>query len=316
MEKRKLGNTDLHTAPVVLGGNVFDWTIDEKQSFAILDEFFDSGFNTVDTADVYSRWADGNEGGESERIIGKWMKDRGSRDKTVLITKVGYDMGQGQEDISKSYILSAVDESLRRLQTDYIDLYFTHRDDDKTGVEETLEAYDKLIKAGKVRWIGASNLSPERLKASLEASEKNGLPRYEVCQPEYNLYERQGFEEGIAQLCEDYGLGVISYFSLASGFLTGKYRSEEDLSKSARGRMVKKYLNDRGRRILEALDETAEKHNTTQAAVSLAWLIAKPVITAPIASATKVEHLQTFTEAVRVKLSVEDMEGLDRASAY
>ena len=316
MEKRKLGNTDLHTAPVVLGGNVFGWTIAAQPSFAILDEFFNLGFNTVDTADVYSRWVKGNEGGESETIIGKWMKDRGTRDQTVLITKVGFDMGQGQKDISKNYILSAVDKSLRRLQTDYIDLYFTHLDDDKTGVEETLEAYDKLIKAGKVRWIGASNLSPERLKASLDASEKNGLPRYEVCQPEYNLCERQGFEEGIAPLCEDYALGVISYFSLAAGFLTGKYRSEEHLSKSARGRMVKKYLNDRGKRILKALDETAEKHNTTQAAVSLAWLMAKPIVTAPIASTTKIEHLQTFTEAVGIKLSAEDKEKLDRASAY
>ena len=316
MEKRKLGNTDLYTAPVVLGGNVFGWTIDEKQSFAILDEFFASGFNAIDTADVYSRWADGNEGGESETIIGKWMKDRGNRNQTLLITKVGFDMGQGHKDISKNYILSAVDESLRRLQTDYIDLYFTHIDDDKTEVEETLEAYEKLIKAGKVRWVGASNLSPERLKASLEVSERNGLPRYEVCQPEYNLCVRQGFEGGIAPICENYGLGVISYFSLASGFLTGKYRSEEDLSKSARGRIVKKYLNDRGKRILKALDETAAKHNTTQAAVSLAWLMAKPVVTAPIASATKIEHLQTFTEALRINPSEDDIAKLDGASAY
>ncbi len=312
---RKLGNTDLRTAPVVLGGNVFGWTIDEKQSFAVLDEFTALGFNAVDTADVYSRWAHGNEGGESETIIGKWMKARGNRDKVLLITKVGYDMGEGK-NISREYMLKQADNSLRRLQTDYIDLYFTHLDDDETPVEETLRAHEELIKAGKVRWIGASNLSPERLRASLEASEAKGLPRYEVFQPEYNLYERQGFEEGVGPICKKHGLGVIAYFALASGFLTGKYRSEDDLGKSARGRGVKKYLNDRGMRILKALDETAEKHKTTHAAVSLAWLMAKPPVTAPIASATSVGHLKSFTAAAALKLSGEDMAKLDEASAY
>lgn len=315
MEMRKLGNTDLHTAPVVLGGNVFGWTIDEKQSFAVLDEFTALGFNAVDTADVYSRWAHGNEGGESETIIGKWMKARGNRDKVLLITKVGYDMGEGK-NISREYMLKQADNSLRRLQTDYIDLYFTHLDDDETPVEETLRAHEELIKAGKVRWIGASNLSPERLRASLEASEAKGLPRYEVFQPEYNLYERQGFEDGVGPICKEHGLGVIAYFALASGFLTGKYRSEDDLGKSARGRGVKKYLNDRGMRILKALDETAEKHKTTHAAVSLAWLMAKPPVTAPIASATSVGHLKSFTAAAALKLSGEDVAKLDEASAY
>jgi len=316
MEKKKLGNTDLYTAPIVFGGNVLGWTVDEKQSFAILDEFTGMGFNAIDTADVYSRWARGNEGGESETIIGKWMKERGNRDQILLITKVGYDMGQGYHDLSGDYILEAAEKSLERLQTDYIDLYFTHLDDEKTEVDEKLGAYEKLIKEGKVRHIGVSKLSPERIKASIEASEENGLPRYEVIQPEYNLYQRQDFEENIAPLCKEYGLGVICFFALASGFLTGKYRSEDDLSKSKRGRMVQKYLDDRGKSILEALDEVADGHDTTQAAVALAWLIAKPLVTAPIASVTKNEHFKSFTEALRVELSDQDMAKLDEASSY
>ncbi len=316
MEKRKLGNTDLYTAPIVLGGNVFGWTANEEQSFAILDEFTRLGFNAIDTADVYSRWVRDNEGGESETIIGKWMKERGNRDQILLITKVGWDMGQGHHDISGDYILEAADRSLDRLQTDYIDLYFTHIDDDNTHVEEKLGAYEKLINAGKVRWIGASNLSPERIRESLEMSEINGLPRYEVLQPEYNLYQRKGFEEDLAPICEEYGLGVISYFALASGFLTGKYRTEKDLSKSRRGKIVQKYLDDRGKRILQALDDVADKHKTTPAAVSLAWLIAKPLVTAPIASVTKPGHFQSFTEALRIELSEEDMVRLDEVSSY
>lgn len=315
MEKRRLGGTDLHTAPVVFGGNVFGWTIDEKTSHRILDEFFDLGFNAIDTADVYSRWVKGNRGGESEEIIGRWMKDRGTREKTLLITKVGWDMGDGHNN-SKDYILEMVDKSLERLQTDYIDLYMTHIDDEKTEAEETLEAYDSLIKAGKVRWIGASNHSPERLKASLLASKNKGLPKYEVFQPEHNLYKRQKFEEGTAHVCEEHGLGVITYFSLASGFLTGKYRREEDLGKGPRGMIVKKYLDDRGMCILDALDEMSEKHSSTHAAVALAWLMAKPNVTAPIASATKSEHLHSFTEAVGINLSEEDVSKLDEASSY
>lgn len=315
MEKRKLGKTDLYTAPVVLGGNVFGWTIDEKQSFAVLDEFAGLGFNAVDTADVYSRWVRGNEGGESETIIGKWMKERGNRDDVLLISKVGFDMGEGK-NISKDYILREVETSLKRLQTDRIDLYFTHLDDEITPVEETLSAHEELIKAGKVRWIGASNLSPERLKDSLAASAENGLPRYEVFQPEYNLYDRQGFEEGVGPICKEHGLGVIVYFALARGFLTGKYRSEDDLGKSVRGRGVKDYLDERGIRILKALDETAEKHGVSQAAVSLAWLMAKPPVTAPIASTTKREHLDSFAEAAELRLGADDISRLDEASAY
>ncbi|ARS34043.1 aldo/keto reductase [Pontibacter actiniarum] len=315
MEKRKLGNTDLYTAPIVMGGNVFGWTLNEKESFAILDEVYSNGINTLDTADVYSRWAEGNEGGESETIIGKWMKERGNRDSINIITKVGSDMGQGQKDISEKHILKAADDSLRRLQTDHIDLYLTHWDDDKTPVEETLGAYQKLIEAGKVRYIGASNLSPERLKASLDASKNQGLPRYEVFQPEYNLYDREGYEKGVASICREEGLGVITYFSLASGFLSGKYRSEEDLDKSTRGGGIKKYLDARGKRILAALDDLSAKHNVSQASIALAWLINSPLVTAPIASGTKQKHIQAFTEAMQTSLSQEDLKQLEEASA-
>jgi aryl-alcohol dehydrogenase-like predicted oxidoreductase len=317
MEKRKLGNSDLYTAPIVFGGNIFGWTVDKKQSFKLLDAFFDLGFNAIDTADVYSRWVEGNEGGESETIIGKWMKDRGKRNEVLLITKVGSDVGKGKKDLSKDYILEAVDKSLERLQTDYIDLYLTHWDDEVTPVEETLEAYGKLIEAGKIRWAGASNLSPERLKASLEASKKGDrLAYYQVFQPEYNLYARQGFEEGIGPICKEYGLGVITYYSLASGFLSGKYRSEEDLSKSPRGDKVKEYLNKRGRGILKALDEVSKEYNSTPAALSLRWLMNKPGITAPIASATKLEHLASFRAAVELNVTKEAMDKLDKASSW
>jgi len=312
----KLGNTDLQTAPIVFGGNVFGWTLDEKESFRILDEFIAAGFNTIDTANVYSRWVDGNQGGESETVIGKWMKERRNRDKVTVITKVGSDMGQGHRDLSEKHIQEAVEDSLRRLQTDTIDLYLTHWDDENTPVEETLGAYEKLIKAGKVRFIGASNLSPERLKESLKASAENNLPRYEVFQPEYNLYDRQGFEEGVAPVCREEGLGVITYFSLAKGFLSGKYRSKDDLGKSVRGGGVEGYLNERGSRILKALDKVAAKHEVSQAAVALAWLIHQPNVTAPIASATKSSHLKAFTEAVQMKPEPEDLQLLEKASAY
>lgn len=316
MNKRLLGNTDLYTAPIVVGSNVFGWTLDEKASFEILDEVLGAGFNTLDTADVYSRWAEGNSGGESETIIGKWIKERGNREKVNIITKVGSDVGQGHKDLTEAHILKAVDASLQRLQIEQIDLYLTHWDDDKTPVEETLGAYEKLIKAGKVKYIGASNLSPERLTASLEASKKHGLPRYEVFQPEYNLYDRQGFEEGVASICQKEGLGVITYYSLASGFLSGKYRSEDDLNKSQRGGGIKKYLDDRGKSILEVLDNLAEKHSVSQAAIALAWQINKPIVTAPIASATKSKHIRAFIEAVEVMLSAEDMVLLEEASSY
>ncbi|MEK6477438.1 aldo/keto reductase [Catalinimonas sp. 4WD22] len=316
MKKRRLGNTDLYTAPIVFGGNVFGWTLNEKESFEMLDEVLALGFNTIDTADVYSRWAEGNQGGESETIIGKWMKDRGNRDQVNIITKVGADMGQGHKDLTEEYILKAANASLKRLQVEQIDLYLTHWDDNRTPVEETLGAYQKLIEMGKVKYIGASNLTPERLTASLKASEQHGLPRYEVFQPEYNLYARQGFEEGVASICKEEGLGVISYFSLASGFLSGKYRSKEDFEGKARAMFAEKYLDERGENILEALDDVAARHNVSQAGVALAWLVNKPIVTAPIASATKSKHLQAFIEASQLELSEADMEQLDEASAY
>ncbi len=316
MTKYKLGNTDIETAAIVFGGNVFGWTLNEKESFEILDAVVDLGINTIDTADVYSRWAEGNSGGESETIIGKWMKARGNRDRVNIITKVGGNLGQGQRDISKSYILREVEESLRRLQVDEIDLYFTHWDDEKTPVEETLGAYQKLMKAGKVRNIGASNMSAVRLKESLEASAKNGLPRYEVFQPGYNLYDREKFEKGVQPICEKNGLGVISYYALASGFLTGKYRSEEDFSKSERGSGVKKYLDERGKKILKALDQISLTRAISQAGVALAWLIQNPKVTAPIASATSKSQLKAFTEAMQTELTDGEVSLLTKASEY
>lgn len=316
MQQRRLGNTDLYIAPLVFGGNVFGWTIDEQQSFKMLDLFVDQSFNAIDTADVYSRWAPGNSGGESETIIGKWMRARKNRQQIMLATKVGSNMGPGSKDISEKRILYAVEESLRRLQTDYIDLYFTHWDDNVTPVEETLNAYDRLVKEGKVRWIGASNVQPERLQASLDASASQGYPKYEVYQPEYNLYSRQHFEESIAPVCQQNNIGVVSYYSLASGFLSGKYRSKEDLDKSVRGSGIEKYLDDRGRSILTSLDAVAAKHHATPAAVSLAWLLHKPAVTAPIASATRESHVHTFSQAVALPLDAEDMQLLDAASAY
>ncbi len=314
MRLKKLGNTSLETAPIVIGANVFGWTVDEETSFDILDRVMDLGFNTIDTADMYSRWASGNEGGESETIIGKWMKSRHNRDQVNIITKVGSDVGQGQKDISEAYILQAVEKSLKRLQVDHIDLYLTHFDDDRTPVEETMGAYDKLVTQGKVRYVGASNLSPARLQASLDASAQHHFPRYQVFQPEYNLYNRKGFENGVSQICQRENIGVISYFSLASGFLTGKYRSKADFGKSVRGGSMGKYLDERGLRILKALDEISEKYETSQAAVALAWLIHSPLVTAPIASASKVSHLEAFHAAATLKLTIADIEQLNRAS--
>lgn len=314
MKKISIGNTDLHVAPINLGGNVFGWTLDEKESFDILDAFTAEGFNFIDTADMYSYWVGGKGGGQSETILGKWMKARGNREKIVMATKVGGETGLHPVDTSKKHILEGVDKSLQRLQTDYIDLYYTHFDDEKTPVEETLEAYDEIIKAGKVRYIAASNLSPERLKASFEASEKYGLPRYQALQPHYNLVERSGYEQQYAPLAEQYNLTVFPYWSLAAGFLTGKYRSEADLSKSVRGNGVKKYLNARGMDVLSALDKVARKHRTSQATISLAWLLAQPHIGAPIASATNKKQLQTLFDAPKLQLDREDLELLDRAS--
>jgi len=316
MKKQSLGNTDLQIPPIVFGGNVFGWTLDEEESFEMLDRLFEAGFTTIDTANVYSRWADGNSGGESETIIGQWMKDRGVRDQMTIITKVGSDMGQGHKDLSEDHILQAADQSLERLQIEQIDLYLTHWDDETTPIEETLGAYQQLIKAGKVQYIGASNLSPERLKASLKASKEKGLPKYQVFQPEYNLYDRQGYEEGVAPICKEEHLGVITYYSLASGFLSGKYRDNDDLTKSVRGKKVERYLDERGFHILDALDEVAEKYEVSQAAVSLAWLINKPNVTAPIASATKAHHVDAFIEAAQMDINAQDMQQLEEASAY
>ena len=314
MEKRRLGTTDLLTPPVVFGGNVFGWTLNEKESFKMLDEVVEMGFTMIDTADSYSHWAEGNSGGESERIIGKWMKDRGVREKIKLITKVGSNPGREGRDVSKSYILKVAEESLRRLETDYVDLYFTHWDNKSTPVEETLDAYRELINAGKVRYIGASNLSSERLKTSLEAANNTDLPKYEVLQPEYSLVAREKFENGYRGLCQQKGLGVISYFSLASGFLTGKYRKEKDLQGQDREGMVRNYLNETGLRIVNALDKISRDHEVSNAAVALAWILQRPGITAPIASATKSNHLNSFRQAAKLSLSEEEMNRLNELS--
>jgi aryl-alcohol dehydrogenase-like predicted oxidoreductase len=315
MTTRKLGTSGLNVSPLCLGGNVFGWTADEKTSFAILDGFVASGCNFIDTADVYSRWAPGHTGGESETVLGNWFKRSGKRAQVVLATKVGIEMGPDKKGLSKAYILSEVEDSLKRLQTDYIDLYQSHTDDASTPLEETLEAYAQLIKQGKVRAIGASNYSAARLAEALRVSEKHGLPSYQCLQPNYSLAERAGYEAELEPLCREKNIGVIPYFSLAAGFLTGKYRSESDLSKSPRGGMVKKYLNERGFRILAALDQVARQYQSTPGKVALAWLMARPGITAPIASATSVQQLHELVEAITVKLEPASIELLNQASA-
>lgn len=314
MKKVIIKNTDLEVAPINFGGNVFGWTLDEKQSFEILDAFTDGGFNFVDTADMYSYWVDGGAGGQSEIIIGNWMKSRANRDKVIVATKVGGETGLHPIDTSKAHILKSVDESLKRLKTDYIDLYYTHFDDGKTPVEETLDAYDQIVKAGKVRYIAASNISPERLIESFEVSEKNNFPKYVALQPHYNLVERENFEKNYAPLVEKYGLSTFTYWSLAAGFLTGKYRTEADFSKSPRGGGAGKYLNEKGIIVLDALDKIAIKHNTKQATVALAWLLANPLVTAPIVSATSKSQLQTIFDAPNLQLDVEDLSLLDKVS--
>jgi len=313
MQKRKLGKTGFEIAPLALGGNVFGWTADEPTSFKLLDSFIDKGFNLVDTADIYSHWVPGHKGGESESIIGKWLKHSGKRSKVVLATKVGMAMGEDKKGLSASYIRQAVEDSLRRLQTDYIDLYQSHKDDPNTPLEETLQAFGDLIDQGKVRAIGASNYSGQRLAEALEISQQKGLARYETLQPEYNLYDRFAYDSDLEQLCQKQGLGVISYFSLASGFLSGKYRSEADLSTSPRGQMVKKYLNARGLRILDALDQVAKQYQATPIQIALAWLIARPSITAPIASATNLRQLDELTQAPNIELDQSSIELLNKA---
>ncbi|HEX3739739.1 MAG TPA: aldo/keto reductase [Terriglobales bacterium] len=314
--KRKLGNSGLEIAPLVFGGNVFGWTVKQEAASELLDHFVDAGFNMIDTADVYSNWIPGNHGGESETMIGKWLKRSGKRDRVLIATKSGLDMGNGRKGLSKKHILQSADESLARLKTDYIDLYQSHTEDSETPLQETLEAYAELIKSGKVRAIGASNFQPSTLEAALNISREKGLPRYESLQPEYNLYVRDKFEGELEKLCRENHIGVIPYFSLASGFLTGKYRSEKDLENRSRGSRVQKYLNPRGLRILAALDEVSKQYSATPAQISLAWLLAKPTITAPIASATSVKQLDELFGAARVKLDTAAVHKLDQASAY
>jgi aryl-alcohol dehydrogenase-like predicted oxidoreductase len=316
MKLRKLGNSGLEVPSLILGGNVFGWTVDEPTGFRLLDAALASGFNTIDTADVYSRWVPGNHGGESETMIGNWMKRSGKRKSVIIATKVGMEMGPGKKGLAKPYILRAVEDSLRRLQTDYIDLYQSHEDDPQTPLLETLDAHAQLIQRGKVRAIGASNYSAERLAEALQVSRQHNLPRYESLQPLYNLYDRAAYEQALQSVCEANGLGVIPYFSLARGFLTGKYRSEKDLGKSPRGSGVRAYLNERGSRILKALDEVARAHSSTPARVALAWLMARPGITAPIASATSLEQLNDLVEATRLELDASSIDVLANASHW
>lgn len=314
MELRRLGKSDLKVAPLVLGGNVFGWTADEQTSFKLLDAFIDGGFNLVDTADVYSRWAPAG-GGASEKVIGAWLAQGGKRDKVLIATKLGSEMGEGMKGLSAKYMVEAVEASLKRLQTDHIDLYQSHRDDPDTPQEETAEAFERLVKAGKVRAIGSSNFTPERLKSALDVSAAKGVARYNSEQPLYNLYERAGFEGGLQQVCIDNEVGVIPYYGLASGFLTGKYRSEADLDKSPRGRGVKRMMDERGMRILAALDTVSAAKGATPAQVALAWVMAQPGLTGPIASATSLTQLDELMGAARLKLSEEDLTTLNAASA-
>ena len=313
MQKRKLANA-LDVPVVMLGGNVFGWTVDEAASYRLLDAAFDAGLNFIDTADVYSHWIPGHVGGESETILGKWFARSGKRDKVVIATKCGMDMGDGKQGLSAKYIAEAVEASLRRLQTDRIDLYQSHRDDDKTPLEETLGAFDKLVKQGKIRFIGASNYSGARLREAMETSKRNNLASYVTLQPLYNLVERDSYESDLAPVVAAYGLGVIPYFSLASGFLSGKYRSASDLEGKSRGRMVEKYLNARGLAVLNALDAVAKDYKSTPAAVSLAWLNAQPGMLAPIASATNEKQLADLVAATELKLDRAALETLTAAS--
>jgi aryl-alcohol dehydrogenase-like predicted oxidoreductase len=316
MKTRKLGASGLEVSPICLGGNVFGWTADEPISFAILDAFVDAGFNFIDTADVYSRWVPGHKGGESEVVLGNWFKRSGKRKSVILATKVGIELAPDKKGLSKAYIMREVEDSLQRLQTDYIDLYQSHIDDASVPLEETLGAYDQLVKQGKVRAIGASNYTGARLREAFGVSKQHHLPRYECLQPHYNLYERAGYEKDLEPVCEQNGIGVIPYFALASGFLTGKYRSEADLAKGPRGQMVKKYLDDRGFRILAALDQVAAGLHSTPGKVAIAWLIARPSITAPIASATTIDQLKDLVDAANLTLDAASIKALNDASAY
>lgn len=315
MKKIKIGQTNLEIAPFNLGGNVFGWTLDEEKSFEILDAFVEAGFNFIDTADMYSYWVDGGPGGQSETIIGKWMKARGNREQMIIATKAGGPTGVKDEiDASHKHLMESVDKSLERLQTDYIDLYYLHYDDEKTPVSETLEAFAEMVKSGKVKHIAVSNISPARLKESLEFSIQNKLPKYEVLQPLYNLVERKTYETDYAPIVAEYGLTVFPYSALASGFLSGKYRSEADFNKSPRGQGASNYLNEKGIGVLNALDKIAEKHNTAPATVALAWLSAQPNIGGPIASATSTQQLQQILSSATLNLEETDLKLLNDAS--
>jgi aryl-alcohol dehydrogenase-like predicted oxidoreductase len=315
MDQRELGRSGIKVGPLAFGGNVFGWTADEPTSLQLLDAFVDSGLNLIDTADIYSTWVPGHHGGESEAVIGNWLKKTGKRDKVVIATKVGKPMGEGRQGLSRKYIFEAVEDSLWRLGTDYIDLYQSHDDDAATPLEETLGAFSDLVKAGKVRAIGASNYVGKRLQEALAVSSRLGCARYETLQPEFNLYAREGFETDLRPVCEKEGQSVLPYFSLASGFLTGKYRSEKDLAKSPRGSRVKGFLNDRGYRILDALDRVALEKKATPAQVALAWLMAQPTVAAPLASATSVAQWNELQGSVRLQLSNSEIQLLDDASA-
>jgi aryl-alcohol dehydrogenase-like predicted oxidoreductase len=314
MTSRPLGRSGLSISPLVFGGNVFGWTADKARSFDLLDRFVDAGFETIDSADIYSNWIPGNSGGESEAIIGEWMQTRGNRDKVIVITKVGMEMKEGQ-GLSAAWIERSVEDSLRRLKTDHIDFYFSHIFDESVPVEETLQAHDRLIKAGKVRAIGASNHSAEQLARALKVAADNGLPRYEVLQPLYNLHDRDSYEGALRDLAIAEGLGVITYSSLAKGFLSGKYRSADDFGKSPRGGGMGNYLNERGLRILAALDEVAAARTAAPAEIALAWLMARKGVTAPIASATSLEQLESLIRSAKLTLSAADIARLDDASA-
>jgi aryl-alcohol dehydrogenase-like predicted oxidoreductase len=314
MEKRQLGQSSLHVYPITFGGNVFGWTADEAMSFKLLDAFVASGFNFIDSADVYSRWHPGNKGGESETIIGNWLQARGGRDKVVIATKLGIDMAPGKKGLSRKYMMQAVEDSLRRLRTDYIDLYQSHRDDPDTQIEETLAAYADLIKQGKVREIGASNYSAPRLAEALKVSKEKALPRYQSLQPHYSLVERAEFEGPLETLCLKEKIGVIGYYSLASGFLTGKYHTAADAEGRARGSRVQKYLNDYGFGVIAALDDVAKRYNARPVQIAMAWLIARPSVTAPIASATNLDQLAELLKSAEIKLDAAAIEQIDTAS--
>jgi len=316
MENRKFGKSDLEVSPISFGCNIFGWTVNQEEAFKLLDTWIDTGFNFIDTADMYSIWVPGNVGGESETIIGNWMKSRGNRDKIIVTTKLGIDMGEGRSGLSAAYMKQAVEDSLQRLQTDYIDLYLAHTDDPDTSIEETMTAFHELIKAGKVRYIGASNICASRVEASNRFARENNLSPYISLQPLYNLYDRCCFEKEYLKLVQEENLAVHCYYSLASGFLTGKYRCESDLNKSQRGEGIRQYMNDRGRLILKMLDEVASKREATPAQVAIAWLLNKDYITSPIASATSVAQLADLFAAALLKLSEEDIKLLDMASNY